>query len=364
MKVPHDYLVMAAMLGCVVGFGWDAARCAPSSPEPDDTPAYARLYDQLLALEEAGKPLDAIRLVPAILGDDIPVQAFYSTLDAKRQQLLGAILRRGDVTIAGKQYSVSELKQGFLFVYLGQPDVCRSRVAGDGTLPLERFLYTLVVAGQPPPPAGAGALVEAFLPDVDLKKAIKSNDAWIVSTALFMARKQGSTIIDPGDVIARWAARRDLWDDDCTQQALLFLAKQDPDVISAMKVENEDVAEALKALEPPLPDSCEIRPLFFSLADGRPIKDAGPKTSLVSLRPDDSGTTVRTGAPGASDFRQFKILSKREISESELREGSLMAAPGFYQIEHLSEHADGKSTTIELRPGTSVRLPVLLNPHI
>ena len=108
MKVPRDYLVMATMLGCVVGFGWDAARCAPSSPEPDDTPAYARLYDQLLALEEAGKPLDAIRLVPAILGEDIPVQAFYSTLDAKRQQLLGAILRRGDVTIGSSIPSRTE----------------------------------------------------------------------------------------------------------------------------------------------------------------------------------------------------------------------------------------------------------------
>jgi hypothetical protein len=55
---------------------------AQPSPEADiHIPEYSRLFDRVEALEQSGQPLEALRLIPGIYRQDIPVDAFYGTLE-------------------------------------------------------------------------------------------------------------------------------------------------------------------------------------------------------------------------------------------------------------------------------------------
>ena len=54
-------------------------------------PGYTVLYDQLLVLETKGDYLGALRVVPVIYDQEIPVDSFYQTLEEKRRQLLQAV---------------------------------------------------------------------------------------------------------------------------------------------------------------------------------------------------------------------------------------------------------------------------------
>ena len=93
------------------------------------------------------------------------------------------------------------------------------------------------------------------------------------------------------------------------------------------------------------------------------VGPSGPKTSLVSLRPDDSGTTVRTGAPGIG-CPAIQGSSRSGKYRSELREGSLMAAPGFYRIEHLSGMPMGRAPPSNSNPAPRCACPCCSITHL
>lgn len=53
------------------------------SKDSAQSPLYAKYYDQVLALEKAGKPAAALAAIPKVYEAEIPVDAFYQTLDKK-----------------------------------------------------------------------------------------------------------------------------------------------------------------------------------------------------------------------------------------------------------------------------------------
>ncbi|MBW2203140.1 MAG: hypothetical protein JRF52_03335 [Deltaproteobacteria bacterium] len=53
-------------------------------------PSYSLLYEQLLLLENEGRLIEALRIIPEVYASEIPIDSFYVTLENKRQQLLEA----------------------------------------------------------------------------------------------------------------------------------------------------------------------------------------------------------------------------------------------------------------------------------
>jgi len=49
-----------------------------------------------------------------------------------------------------------------------------------------------------------------------------------------------------------------IWYDTCTEQALLLLAEQPPEVIKALAVEDPSVRRAMRRLEQPAPEGCAL----------------------------------------------------------------------------------------------------------
>ena len=126
------------------------------------------------------------------------------TIRLIRTRALREIGEAGSFAAGNESYSLADIR----FVYewlLMKPDVLHFRLLGDGDLAPERLLYLAVAAGKEhaePAPEG-GAIGAYVLPEIDLHAALGSVDPWVVSAALFMARKQ-EIEVDLGNLLARW----------------------------------------------------------------------------------------------------------------------------------------------------------------
>lgn len=186
-------------------------------------PRYSLLYDEVLRLEKQNKLEEALKIIPGIYECEIPVSAFYSTIEAKKRDLL---------------VSLSERLEDFKMIYLSliiQPDTLYYYVDIDNELQPERFYYLSIVK-------------EVDISREGVMELIKSYDPWIVSAGLFLARKE-KLLIPVHEVLRCWSDVPHLWDETCTEQALLYFAAQEDEDIKGFKIENGDIVIELRKLQ-------------------------------------------------------------------------------------------------------------------
>jgi len=196
-------------------------------------PSYSILYEQLLLLEREGKLIEALRIIPKVYAAEIPVDSFYVTLENKRQQLLEAVSQKEiSFPVGREEYRYAGIRQLFMDLYLKKPESYHQVVDIPGDLDFKRFYYLMIIEGH-----NQKDSVSRF----DMQSALTEADPWLVSGALFLDRKQKTHTVTPQDVIDRWQSRPDLWDEECTRQALLFLAQFDSTAIKTLEITNEDI---------------------------------------------------------------------------------------------------------------------------
>lgn len=196
-------------------------------------PGYSLLYEQLLLLEHEGKLIEALRIIPEVYAAEIPVDSFYVTLENKRQQLLEAVSQKKISFSVGREvYTCSGIRQLFMDLYLKKPESYHQTVEPSADIDLDRFLYLMIIKGH-----DRKDCVSRF----NMQSALTEADPWLVSAVLHLERKQKTHTITPQDVIDRWQSRPDLWDEECTRQALLFLAQFDSTAIKSLEITNEDI---------------------------------------------------------------------------------------------------------------------------
>ena len=123
-------------------------------PELEDKihqdPQYSVLYNQLLRLEQQGKYIEALRLIPRIYAaEDIPVDTFYLSLDKKREELLEVVVKQKVSFRIGKEKSTcSGIQRLFTDRYIGKPESYRFLVPVSDDLEYERFCYLLIAEGH------------------------------------------------------------------------------------------------------------------------------------------------------------------------------------------------------------------------
>ena len=205
-------------------------------------PSYSILYEQLLLLEREGKLIEALRIIPEVYAAEIPVDSFYLTLENKRQQLLEAVSQKEISFPVGREvYTCSGIRQLFIDLYLKKPESYHKVVGTSGDLDFKRFYYLMIIEAHKQRDS-----VSRF----NMQSALTEADPWLVSGALFLDRKQKPHTVTPQDVIDRWQSRPDLWDEECTRQALLFLAQFDSTAIKTLEITNEDIRMELENLHP------------------------------------------------------------------------------------------------------------------
>ena len=205
-------------------------------------PSYSILYEQLLLLERQGKFVEALRIIPEVYASEIPVDSFYVTLENKRQQLLKAVSQKEISFPVGREaYTCSGIRQFFWDLDLKKPEPYHQPDESSTDIDFDRFFYLMIIIGH--------NLKDSVF-QFSMKPVLTEADPWLVSAGLFLERKQKTDTITPQDVIDRWQSRPDLWDEECTRQALLFLSQFDSAAIKTLEITNEDIRMELESLHP------------------------------------------------------------------------------------------------------------------
>ncbi len=297
-----------------------------------DTKNQPRLPEPFATMIDDGNPAQALRMLAQRWdrGDD------PRTTRAIRTRALEAIARAGAFAIGDQSYGLADIRIVYEWMING-PDIFHYRHVVRGDLAPERFLYLAVAAGEEhsAPPADGGAYV---LPDIDLPAALASPDPWVVSAALFLARKQDIEI-DLKDLLARWQGLQ-AWDEACTEQALLYLASRP---LGEFDQGAEGLPSEVAGLESAHPDGVEIQAwLYLSSAEWAP--------DLVLLEPGQGLTLeVRDST--------MDVIGER-LAESEAETMKLSATRNYYSFRYLDGPMHGKSRFIDGTAGTFVRMAV------
>ena len=141
--------------------------------------------------------------------------------------------------VGGEVYTCSGIRQLFRDLYIKKPEPYHQIAEPLADIDLERFYYLMIIKGHDQKDS-----VSRF----NMQSALTEADPWLVSGALFLERKQKTQTITPQDVIDRWQGRPDLWDEECTRQALLFLAQFDSTAIKTLEITNDDIRVELENL--------------------------------------------------------------------------------------------------------------------
>jgi hypothetical protein len=299
-------------------------------------PEYSQVFEQVLKLEKEGKLKEALRTIPGVYEHEVPVSKFYETLDKTKSRILETLSRESDAKTSGDLGFRDYIH--FYNDFMARPDRLHSVYKAKGDLPLERYYYFMILSDGMKDPA----------------KLVTSLDPWLVSAALFLARK-GELKVDPQKVVQRWGERPDLWEHVCEEQALLFLSLQPREALESLEVENEDVAMTLEDLKKPEGGLCAVHALLFWT---HPREDMG--LEVMGLR---SEMRLERIDDGGGRGKSTKVDLTR------MEGGLLQPTEGKYILSHVSgsggsggEYAGihGSSKVFEAKKGifTRVLIPV------
>ena len=348
-----------------------------SSGTPGDdgmlqSPQYSILYDQMLRLEQQGKFLEALRIIPKIYASEIPVDSFYITLENKRHQLIDAVVQKKISFRIGREKSTcSGILKPFTDLYIGKPDFCSFLAPVSGDIEYDRFCYLMIAEGHHQQSCSEDSLLTPLSSRFSLQSTLDSPDPWMVSAALFVARKQKTPTISPQTVIDRWERRPDLWDEQCTRQALLFIAHLDAKAFKRLKVSNEDIKMSLEELQPVTNDKSYLSPLLFSFFGGHISYINSPGGTLIELREKkEKGGVVKLWAGDRNHYSNLEQVLEKKITNADFEYGAIAVKPGMYKILFNSVYGSppsgyyGKSSIVEIKQGERVVIPVPLIPAI
>ncbi len=289
----------------------------------------------------AKNPAEALRMIPALVESG----AAREQVDLERATILERLLHEESFRAGDEEYGLEDIRQVYEML-LSRPDVLRFEVPFAVDLPLDRFLYLCVVEGEghgkPAPPGVTWAL-----PGIDVPQAILSPDPWVVSAALFLARKNGVEL-DPGAILHRWESGA--WDAECVQQATLYLAGLSPARLAEAAPGGEGLPERLASLKPVPEDVCRCRPLPFNASITRP-------SVSIWIDPDDR--------PITSVFRDDTM---EEIGRQSLElQGGVFELPPssiYLSLEVRWGRMYGRSRQVQPKGGRFIRLPIRLQAGI
>ncbi len=228
-----------------------------------------------------------------------------------------------------------------------------------------RYLMLNLVYGKAHEKPIKNPLIRHALPDLDLSKGINSLDPWIVSATLFMARKRLG-ILRPEAVVKRWEHRPDLWDQTCTDQAILFLAGFPPGVLTEIQTSNIDIQDKLEMLtKAQFKGEGQVQLLAF-------WRDNIELTKSDYLKPlPCQGITLL--AHPQSDLKRSKgemIANEgshsvpRPLKSSRCQKGVSKLKSGNYTITYTAERVHAKTALFTCQPRQMTRIIICLSGEV
>ncbi len=315
----------------LVDGAWRVAEAAVREAAHD-----AQLPAPFGTMLEEGDPTSALRALVDLWDEG----ADPRTIQAVRTRALREIGEAGAFAAGDDSYPLGDIRTVYEWMLM-RPDVLRFRLPVEGDLAPERFLYLAVAAGEehaaPAPNGGTHVL-----PEIDVSAAVGSADPWVVSAALFLARKLNGEV-DVADLLARWQGPKP-WDQTCTEQALLYLASQPGADLAQGPAREAGLPPEVAGLAEADPDGVEVQPwLFLSSAEWAPDLTLLEPGKGLAFEVRDSTMDVINERPVSSEAGTMKLSATRN---------------NYYSLRYLDGPMHGESRFIDGKSGTFVRMAV------
>jgi hypothetical protein len=327
--------VALAAVVCGLALGWS---CQPERDLPDIEVEAARGVDlgaelpaPFAALLEDGNAEAALQGLESLWDEGSDPR----TIEAIRARALGLIEKAGEFEVGDETFALADMR--YLYEWqLEKPDLLIRRLPVEGDLAPERLLFLAVAVGaEHDEPAGEKSSYVS--PVIDIPSSIENADPWVVSAALFMARKQ-EVEIDPDDLMERWQSPLP-WDETCTEQALLYLAALPEAELATLTNPPPEFATA----ETVDPEYIEIQPWLF-LSSGEWQSDI----TLIDRR---SGLVLEVLDSTMDPINERSL----DADDPTLK---LPATRNYYVLRYLDGAMHGESRFVEGTKGTFVRMAV------
>ncbi|MEX1309470.1 MAG: hypothetical protein AB1Z65_03540 [Candidatus Sulfomarinibacteraceae bacterium] len=330
MSRPAVVVVLAGLMlaiGCgpaMTPGGGDLGDHATRVPEP-----YATMLDD-------GRAVEVLRGLESMWSEGVA----DDTIEAVRARAVDAVVRAGSFSTGDETTSVDDLREVAEWL-AATPDVLAFRVEVAGDLAPQRLVALAVAEGRAhrDPPASESSVW--VLPEIDLADAIDRSDPWLVSAALFLARKQ-NVELDAAAVVARWTGPKP-WDDECSTQALLFLARDAYSGDDSGWRADPRLVHELATIGPATPGEIEILPWAFVASDRW-------ASTLEPYEPSAAPTVVTRDSTMDPIGRHPAVLDGMTLI--------LPATRNFLELEIDDGARTGVSRSVQGTGGTFVRLAI------
>jgi len=329
-----------------------------TAPEINIEPGQPQqLFFEALLLKKEGKLAQAlVKLSEAYGEENILTDGYYDLVDKERTAILrnianGASWSKGAPDRTDTLYSFQHQFDKIRSL----PDRFTQRMSNEKDLPYERFLNFEIIQMEQ---------------KKDIQILLDSPDPWVISTVLFLARKDQLTI-NPVRLIKRWERRPDLWDTITDDQVLLYLATLKPVILKTLKLPQE-IAEKFKAIlgnkKPSNEKSATVTPKFILSHNGKEISLS--KVTLIRLSQHKREGTMQRWTGDTAFQYSYKEISREDIILKDLKEKTITLEPGYYQFKYNDVSGVppsgyyGDSNVFEVKTGDALTISLMINAAI
>lgn len=309
-------------------------------------PAYARVFNRILAHADAQEYRPALALFPQLYAAEIPVDAFYTTLEEKRAEILDAFIAKDPDFHRSCRYLVSRILTQTPWIDAHQIDDAKP-------IEFRRLLFFLAACD---PPVAVSFSAHANAAEVKrIRQWVASPDPWVVSAALFLFGRAPMGIVAPQDIARRWSDRPDLWDAVCTDQALMALASHPATIIASVRDQFPSLDEPMTRLRAVPSDSCALQIVVLDAQDLAPISWSSRATLITLTERKGNADVVKRWPTDDNRAAKYDESLRRDFAVSEVQS----VAAGTYKVSVRASMCWGDSLPFEATPGTCIRVFIL-----
>lgn len=314
-------------------------------------PRYAEIFEEIARLDESNRDVEALRLFESLYAQEIPVDAFYQTLEARRAEILSEIMASDHLEMNGM--SVRHVNMMFTQVLARD---CRSyayQVDISHHVSLEHLLHFQITHADIL--SALGSQRASNKQAAAIARLVESPDPWIVATTLFLFGHAERGLISPQSIADRWSDRPDLWNPLCTDQALLALASHGMESLTSIRETKPDIRDELDRLKPVAPTQAFVEIIPRGHLD-LSVPSWSPKATLKTLvEKKGNHGTVKRWSGDTNHANPFQVVAEKEVPSLTV----LDVEPGDFKASVRMSMCWGDTIPFKVKPGTYLRVQVI-----
>lgn len=283
----------------------------------------------------SGNPADVLRSLSASYETRVTDEASRAALEEQRSTMLETIATDRAFAMGAETRDVTAIQATYERTVALQDELTLGVNIPNDLSPLHYLNFVIVTADSSD---GGSAGFMSAATEKNHGALLDKADPMVVAAVLFLARK-GQVKLTAARVLQRWEKNPLHWNPICTEQALLFIAKQGPSAFNTLKPKTPEVQKELRRLVQVPWGTCQAQMLFFA-REGKPH-------SKMDIRVPRAGTIMISSA-----------AQKTWLDAKSSSAGVVEIRSGRWLLKSIDGVASGESKPVEHKQGTFFRLMI------